>query len=203
MAITAQILDAPHVSPLGRMASRVASPSLSRPSNLAAMALRLAASEDGFLYHVTYYKDLGSIAGSGLAPGGGGSMGKGGYSGHSRGRTFMTEADGLSFWFGRMEEHAEGDSDDPLGDGYVPVVLRFPEPGGLAEDEAGTSDAGAGSYYLEDGVPPDDVEVWDGSSWIGLGDWGSIDPSASFDTDEADGEEWHVFKGDNPLLPDS
>ena len=159
------------------------------------------ASEADYMYHVTYYKDLGSIADSGLNPGGGSAMGKGGHSGHSRGRTFMTEKDGLSFWFGRMEEHAEADSDDPLGEGYVPVSLRFPKPKGLEEDEAGTSDAMAESYFLEGSVPPGEVELWDGNSWIALTSWESVNPEESFDVDEYDGEKWHIFKGDNPLYP--
>lgn len=195
-------------SPLVRMASRVASLPPSLPSDLASMAGRLAAGEGekeageaDWAYHITYHKDLGSIESSGLVPGGGGSMGKGGYSGHSQGRTFMTEEAGLLFWFGRMEEHATNDSDDPLGDGYVPVVLRFPEPEGLEDDEPGTSDARADSYYLEGSVPPDDMEIWDGSSWIALADWDSIDPEESFELDEDDGEEWHVFKDQNPLYP--
>ena len=197
--------EAPHMSPL---ASRRASAS-SRPEDglyLAAMARRVAGlrkADGGHAYHVTYYKDLGSIEEAGLDPGGGGAMGRGGYSGHSRGRLFMTEESGLFFWFGRMEEHASDLSDDPLEDGYVPVVLRFPEPEETETDEPGTRDATAESFYSEEGVGPEEIEVWDGSSWAPLSDWESVDPSGSFDMDEFDDEIVHVFKDvrQNPLFP--
>ena len=171
--------------------------------SLRRMAARVAG--DDHLYHVTWYKDLGSIDEEGLSPGGGSALGKGGYSGHSSGRLFMTDAGGLFFWFSRMEEHASHDSDDPLEDGYVPVVLRFPEPEGAEVDEAGTSDAMSDAFYTESGVDPEDIEIWNGSSWVPIEDWDSIDPSESFDVDEDEdeGEEWHVFKDvhQNPLYP--
>jgi len=172
--------------------------------SLASMARHLAGlrrAGGGHAYHVTYYKDLGSIEDSGLSPGGGGAMGRGGYSGHSRGRLFMTEEAGLPFWYGRMEEHANDLSDDPLEDGYVPVVLRFPEPEETEVDEPGTQDARAESFYSEEGVDPDDIEIWDGSSWIPLSGWEGVDPSQAFEVDEYDGESFHVFRADSPLLP--
>jgi hypothetical protein len=56
-------------------------------------------------------------------------------------------------------------------------------------------------------VNPDEMEVWDGSSWIPVSDWGSIDGSLSFDVDvDVDDEtgeesEYRYFKDPNPLLP--
>jgi hypothetical protein len=193
----------PHVSPLARRASSSRSPGQDGLS-LGAMAERLAGlrkADGGHAYHVTYYRDLGSIESDGLSPGGGGAMGRGGYSGHSRGRLFMTEEAGLPFWYGRMEEHANDLSDDPLEEGYVPVVLRFPEPEETESDEPGTRDAMAESFYSEEGVGPDDIEIFDGNSWIPLADWEGMDPSAAFETDEFDGEVYHVFRSDSPLLP--
>ncbi|KKK71948.1 hypothetical protein LCGC14_2908800, partial [marine sediment metagenome] len=196
--------EAPHISPLGREASSAPL----RPGDglgLVAMAKHVAgfreANED-YAYHITYYKDLGSIDEEGLNPGGGGAMGRGGYSGHSQGRLFMTEEAGLFFWFGRMEEHASDMSDDPLEDGYVPVVLRFPEPDAEV-DEPGTRDAMADSFYSEERVDPENIEIWDGSSWVSLSDWGNVDPAGSFDVDEFDDEVMHVFKDvrENPLFP--
>ena len=171
--------------------------------SLRRMAIRVDDEDLDWLYHVTWYKDLGSIDESGLDTGAGKALGKGGYGGHSSGRLFMTDEGGLFFWFGRMEEHATHDSDDPLGDGHVPVVLRFPEPESIEPDEAGTSDAKSDAFYTEGAVDSYDIEVWDGSSWIPLEDWGDIDPSISFDVDEDEGEEWHVFKDvrQNPLFP--
>ena len=205
--------DAPHVSPLfgpGRSASSLAPEA---PPWLLAAAARVAGlgedgteeggGEAGTAYHVTFLRNLSSVADDGLSPGGGSAMGRGGYSGHSQGRLFMTEKAGLFFWFGRMEEHASDLSDDPLEDGYVPVVLRFPEPDGSEEDELGTSDARATSLFSEDGVDPDDIELWDGSSWIPVRDWESVDASESFDSEDDDGEELRYFKpvDRNPLYP--
>ena len=196
---------APHVSPLGRKASS-ASLRVRGGLSLAVMAERLAGlrrANGEHAYHVTYYKDLGSIDEQGLNPGGGGTMGRGGYSGHSRGRLFMTEESGLFFWFGRMEEHASDLSDDPLEDGYVPVVLRFPEPDAEV-DEPGTQDATADSFYSEEGIESDAIEIWNGSSWASLSGWRGIDPSGSFDEDEFEDEVMHVFKDidENPLFPE-
>jgi hypothetical protein len=197
--------EAPHVSPLYQKAfsaALVPGDGLS----LVAMAERFAGlrrASGGYAYHVTYYRDLGSIEEGGLNPGGGAALGRGGYSGHSRGRLFMTEEAGLFFWFGRMEEHASDLSDDPLEDGYVPVVLRFPEPEETETDEPGTQDSTSESFYSEEGVDPGSIEVWNGGSWVFLSDWGSIDPSGSFDVDEFEDEVMHVFKDvrQNPLFP--
>lgn len=203
--------DAPHVSSLSGPVRSGSSRAREAPSWLRKAAARVAGfgeDEAGekaeMAYHVTYFRNLQSVADDGLSPGGGSAMGRGGYSGHSRGRLFMTEKAGLFFWFGRMEEHASDLSDDPLEDGYVPVVLRFPEPEGSEEDEPGTSDARATSLFSERGVDPSDIELWDGSSWVQVSDWGSLDPSVSFDSEEDDdGEELRYFKpvDDNPLYP--
>jgi len=196
--------DAPHVSPVFMSASSRTSGTPPWLRTAAARVADLGEDEAGEAYHVTYLRNLSSIAEDGLSPGGGGAMGRGGYSGHSQGRLFMTEESGLFFWFGRMEEHAQDMSDDPLEDGYVPVVLRFPEPEGTEEDEPGTQDARAVSRFSGDGVDADDIELWDGSAWIPVHDWESLDPSVSFDSEEdEDGEELHYFKDvrDNPLFP--
>ena len=178
------------------------------PAWLDLAASRVAQGEEegaaDLVYHVTYYRNLDSIASDGLSPGAGSAMGRGGYSGHSQGRLFMTEEAGVRFWFGRMEDHASDLSDDPLEDGFVPVVLRFPEPEGTEEDEPGSRDALAASLFSEEGVGPDGVELWDGSSWVPVSDWESVDPSESFDVEEdEDGEELRWFKdvGRNPLFP--
>ncbi len=70
-------------------------------------------------------------------------------------------------------------------------------------DEPGTRDATADSFYSEEKVDPENIEIWDGSSWVSLGDWGNVDPAGSFDVDEFDDEVMHVFKDvrENPLFP--
>jgi hypothetical protein len=153
-------------------------------------------------YHVTYYANLNSIDKHGLGPGSGPSLGKGGYSGHSTGRLFFTEKSGLFFWFGRMEEHAENMSDNPLEDGLVPVVLRFPIPEKMETDELGTSDALSKSYFTIDKIV-DDIEIWYDNSWKDIDSWGNIDPGVSFDIEEENGDQIVYFKDiqQNPLYP--
>ncbi len=163
---------------------------------------------DEYLYHVSYYRNLDSIASSGLMPAGNNTLSPG-YASHAKGRVFMTESDGVSFWFHRCEQFAEANSDDIYDEGWVPIVLRIPYEGELNDDDLGTQDARANAYYVNEAVEPDEIEAWNGSSWISIGDAGSIDTLQAFDVqtetdDEEDGGEertLYYFKNSNPLLP--
>lgn len=175
----------------------------------------MAAEYDGPLYHVTYYKHLSSIASKGVTPGVGSSIGQGaGYQGHSTSRVFLTEEAGVSFWYSKAEAFAEHNSDNPLEDELVPVVLRtnfnkseFEEDGDtLTEDPQGTRDASATAYYTEGSIGSDELELWDGSSWVDLGD--GVDPELAMEfeenpdySEEDPDEGWWGFKSDNPLIP--
>lgn len=171
--------------------------------DLLRIAARIASSS---LYHVTWHRALSGIAEDGLQPGSGG-IGVGAYAGHSRGKVFLAGPGSVRHWFARLEEHAESRSDDVLADGYVPVVLRVPEPDEVQDDEVAQSEtiSAEESYFVEHGVDPEDVEVWDGSSWIPVSDWESLDPSQAVTTevDEESGDElhWFVDASSNPLLP--
>lgn len=167
------------------------------------IAARLAASSD-YLYHVTWYRSLEGLAEDGLQPRSGG-LGIGAYEGHSSGRVFLTGPGSVRHWFSRVEDHAQGRSDNVLEDGYIPVVLRVPEPEDISDDDVAQSEtiAASESYYVEDGFEPDRIEVWNGSAWIPVQDWDSIDPSDGVDieTDEDGGEDLHYLKDPSPFLP--
>jgi len=162
------------------------------------------------LYHVTYFNRLGGISEAGLRPGMARSIGAGGYDAHSKKGVFLTEDDGVSFWFNRAEQFAEHNSDNPLEDGLVPVVLKI-DPAAFLEDdlfddELGSKDAVAGAYIIPDGIDADYIDVWDGTNWIPVDEWDSIDIEQSFDKEEIEDEDgdddaYFMFKYDNPLLP--
>lgn len=176
--------------------------------------------EPEYVYHVTYYGRLGSIAERGLVPGRARAIGGPAYDAHAKGRIFLTEVDGVFFWHARAEEHAEHQSDDVLEDELIPVVLRvdldFLEED-LIEDPLGTRDANHDAWLTSEAIDPDYIEVYDGDEWILVEDWRDIDPEIAIDTeiqevddedeeDEDDGYgdepvELHSFKVDSPLLP--
>jgi len=148
-----------------------------------------------FVYHVTFSNNLDSIMQFGLNPQASGALGRGGYAGHSHGRLFLTEQDGVDFWYERVEAVANDLSDKPLADGYVPVVLRVPScEQYMQEDEAGTSDANAQSWYMTHSIEPDEIEVWNGESWVMLDEW-----SSDYDEQAFNDEGYFVYQDQNPL----
>lgn len=164
------------------------------------------------LFHVTFYRFLPMIAEHGLVPSQS-HGGFGGMQGYSQGFVFLTEGDGVPFWYSRLEQVAHHLSDNVLEDGMVPVVLRFDTDHLLYEpdlqlDEAGTRDSGGHeSWKLAMPVPADDIFIWDGSEWSWISDWESVDPESALDgqeeeTDEGETETFWYFKDyDNPLEP--
>ena len=162
------------------------------------------------LYHVTYFNRLDGISGAGLRPGMARSIGAGGYDAHAKKGVFLTEDDGVNFWFNRAEQFADHNSDNPLEDGLVPVVLRI-DPAAfleddLLDDELGSKDSLSGAYIHPVGIEPDYIDVWDGSNWIPVDNYDSIDIEQSFDRESIEDEdggddEYFMFKYDNPLKP--
>lgn len=150
------------------------------------------------LYHVTWSRSLPAIGKRGLDPSYGGSaIGTGGYSGHSRGRVFLTDHKGVQFWHGRAVDHGEYHSEDPFEDGLVPIVLQVdPVPDDLALeiDPAGSRDAPGTSkaYYTTEPIPVDNIWAWDGEEWIGIEDAAhEIDPELGvrYEDDEWEDDE--------------
>lgn len=157
------------------------------------------ASRPEYGYHATFLHNLDSIASSGLRPSGGSQFG-GGYSGHSRGRVFLSEWDGVSFWMSKMEPIAHDNSEFNKEDdfGWTPISLRVDIDGlegELSDDELGRRDSGqSAAWYVEETIDPDFIEVWDGSRWVPVR---SADPDTMMDQsrdaatyDSDDGEEY-------------
>lgn len=178
-----------------------------------------------YLYHFTYANRLGDIQETGLCPGRAAAIGHTGpYRAHSAGKLFLTHPDGAYFWHGKMEQHAEYNSDNLLEDELVPVVLRVEAEdlldSGIAihEDSIGSSDARAPAYYVTVCLNPDDIllEVWDGKGWAHLYEVSDLDLESAFDIqveepeppdeddefyEEPEPVELIYFKNESPFLP--
>lgn len=166
------------------------------------IALRwLRSREQEYGYHATFLGRLDSIASGGLRRSGGSQFG-GGYSGHSRGRVFLSDYDGLRFWMSKMEDiaHHSTDWDTEESAGWTPVALRVDITElreRLSTDELGERDSGGDrAWYIEENIPPSLIEVWDGRSWARLSS-GTQDEmmdeaidAAEFESDENDSGEW-------------
>lgn len=162
-----------------------------------------------FLYHVTTYRRLESIAERGLRRGHARAIGAPALDGHAARGIFLTEPEGVFFWHARAEQHAEHGTDDLLEDGVVPIVLRvdarnLPDEE-LEEDEEGTRDSGGHEAWISDGpIEPEDIEAFDGERWIPIADWEDIDPELGVevvDQDEDDGEPIYGFPDRSKLFP--
>lgn len=169
-------------------------------------AKKVLAQQQILYYHVTYLNNLESIQTSGLVSGDGQTFTT--YQYHSTGRVFITEESGISFWHSRYEDWANNKSDNSVEEGYIPVVLRFnlPDVENLTVDEVGTKDAFADSFYVEDGyIPPEDLEVYDGSTWVSLqsanieGMRGTAYDAAELEVEE--GEEDFLWPDYDVFLP--
>jgi len=168
--------------------------------------------QDEPLYHVTYSGRLDSISQKGLRASSGRSIGSRSYDKHAAKGIFLTEKDGVQYWYSKSEAFANHNSDNPLEDGLVPVVLKVSPTGfnddDLVEDELGTEDSRSEAYIWSDQIAPKQLQVWDGSSWIPVDAWESIDLLQAFDEEEIEDENgepesYLMFKysNENPLVP--
>jgi hypothetical protein len=154
-----------------------------------------------YLYHATHLGKLGTIAAHGLRRSVG-SQFSGGYTGHSQGRVFFTDFDGLRYWMHKMEMIGEYNSDfkeaEEVGE-WAPIALRIPaetiydDGVNFHEDTAGNRDNPYGeAYYVETEIDADWIEVWDGSDWIEIGEADPDDlidqavSAASYEQEERD-----------------
>jgi hypothetical protein len=144
-----------------------------------------------YAYHVTFSKNLAAISKRGLVPGSRSAMGRGGYAGHSGGKTFLSDKEGVDFWYERAEAAANDMSDDPLEEGFVPVVLRMPHPKTAQVDKPGSEDSRHEAWYVTQKLSG--IEVWDGSRWLPVSEWRSLDLQQAFQ----DGD--FKYQNDNPL----
>ena len=160
-----------------------------------------------YVYHVTYLKDLPGIRRKGLRSGSGSTFG-GGYTGYSTGKLFLTSWEGVEFWFNKYAELAEGNSDNLIEDGYIPIVLSTEdfERADFHKDAPGSRDALAESYYIDYPLTDSILFAYDGSGWEAIDDIddaGITDEAvANAEEDTDDGETWLIPNFDF-LLPDS
>jgi hypothetical protein len=137
------------------------------------------------LFHVTHFSRLSDVAQHGLRAGSKGSMGAAGLQKYKQGHIFATEPEGISFWHGRSDDYGYTNSDDQLGDGAFPVILRFREPADFEnnwfDDRIGSRDARAGAFMGKSSVSADDLEVFFGGAWYPVSRWKELDSKAAFD----------------------
>jgi 8-oxo-dGTP pyrophosphatase MutT (NUDIX family) len=142
----------------------------------------------GPLYHITFLGRLASIAEEGLVRGAGDTFQS--YAGYARGWIFLTDEDALRGWFHKLHAIAESESDNPLEDGWIPVVLRVQQDVDAEEDPEGSRDVPEGaSYRTREAIEPDALEVWNGHDWVPLDEWESIDPELGVTHELDDGED--------------
>ena len=169
-------------------------------------------SEHDYLYHVTYSGRLPSIAASGLRPGQARAIGAPSYDAHAAKGVFLTAPDGVFFWHGRAETFAEHSSNDFVEDELIPVVLRVEvyDSDDVERDDAGSRDALAEAVIVKHAIAPGRLEVFDGSGWVDIGDYDSIDFEQAIDAQVQEGEfdEYgepvvhRYFKTRSPLFPE-
>jgi len=157
------------------------------------------------LYHVTFSRSLEGIAEDGLRPGTGHNFA--GYQGYAKGWLHLCDADALSGWFHKLLYSGQ-DTDDPVSDGVVLVVLRLTEDAesdlDIDVDELGNEAVPNGtSYRTTDTVPPDGLEVWDGTEWLPIWQWESVNVEEGVRMETDDGEEYAVTldSEESPLFP--
>lgn len=144
---------------------------------------------DDYIYHVTYYNHLGSIEAEGLDPERAGSIGGVGLEGHKEGKVFFTEASGLNYWLSKSIDWAFHNYDDPMEQGWIPLILRFQIPHDFDEndswivDSVGTDDAGHCAYMAELSIPSEMLEIYYNGKWIPVDAWRGMDESSSYDDD--------------------
>lgn len=125
-------------------------------------------------YHCTYARNLPAIAKRGLRPSATPVLMRAA-PGNLRG-VYLSDADGVPFWFSRLINWAEHDSDNPVEDGMVPVVLRVTTACDTVEDVSGSRDSGSEAVVCSRPIAPGAIRVWNGSSWASLSQ--GVDPDA-------------------------
>lgn len=129
-------------------------------------------------YHVTYYHNLESISENGLnyKEFGGRNFEKPFLIRHSQtGNFFTLSLYGAREWISTLEEMANDRSDNPIEEGYIPVILKFklnrnkqiPDRYGGENDRKTTSEINQNGLW-----------VWSGRAWLPISEWDRVDVSA-------------------------
>ena len=136
----------------------------------------------GDVYHVTYYRNLESISDHGLLPNQQSSIGGVAYDGHRENKIFVCGAGDISYWYELAEEWAGDKSDDPMNDGFLPIILRV-SCGDVYVDDAAVDDGCDESFYTLEPVGPSDLDMWVGGRWVPVDQYDGIDIARAFDED--------------------
>jgi len=161
----------------------------------------MTVSNKDWVYHVTFARNLESIKEHGLNPDYQTGLSALAYIGHSKGKTFFTEFKSIRHWYFEAEQGAENQSDNILESGFVPVVLTFPKPENVFEDEAMVDEIHS-AYYTTDMVPSEQILVWDGDIWVNLENVDNINLVQAIEFDYDEGERLCYIKAQNinPLV---
>jgi len=155
-------------------------------------------------YHCAFAKSLPGIAKRGLVPAAVPGLLRAA-PGNLRG-VYLSDAAGVRFWFSRLIDWAHNDSDTPVEDGLVPVVLRVETACDVVEDKVGARDSRADAVICRRPIPPGAIRVWDGREWVRVsrGVDASLGAEWVEDEDYDDGGYWDLLSAfDSPLMPHS
>lgn len=111
--------------------------------------------EDDYLYHIALKRNLGEILKSGLKPNQNATATN--YRNYSKGKVFLTEKGGITFWRHRIENYEIDNYDDPEG----VIVLRVKKVNLplLHPDKLGTEDANVNAYFVKNPIAPNLIEI--------------------------------------------
>jgi hypothetical protein len=159
-----------------------------------------------YLYHITLVRNLDSIDEAGLQPGR--SQNWPGYAHYAAGKVFLTEGPAVRGWIHKITYSAGMDSDYPVQEGFIPVVLRVKRSAvpDAQEDAKGSGDVRSGrSYFVEEPVDPDDLEVYTPWGWEPLDEdhrWTLTDYALETANKEVEDGEELVLLNEHVFLPE-
>jgi hypothetical protein len=163
----------------------------------------MAARVPSILFHCTYVKNLAEIAKRGLRPGLAPNLVRAA-PGNLRG-VYLSDLAGVRCWYQRLVEHAQHDSDTPVEDGLVPVVLEVRTVCDVVTDERGTRDSLALAVVCPRPIVPGALKVWTGQRWSGTADHDElVQAGTRWEVDEDHEEGGYLSLLDahrSPLVP--
>jgi hypothetical protein len=116
-----------------------------------------------YWYHITYAKNMPSIAWKGLIRNARPNWSHGGYDIHSKEGIYVTIPQLISYWIEKFQNLAEHNSDNILQDKLIPIILRFKlHEEKLKPDQLGNPEDRA---YQAQRIKPERIEMWTGRSW--------------------------------------
>lgn len=153
-------------------------------------------------YHCTYARNLPSIARKGLRPKAAPVLLRAA-PGNLQG-VYLSDAGGVPFWFRKLIDWAHNDSDNPVEDGLVPVVLRVTTTCDTVEDVHGSRDSANTAVVCSRPIVPGAIRVWNGVSWVPVSQ--GVDPDLGtewVEDEEFDLGGYHSLLGpyQSPLMP--